>query len=147
MSPPTGCVLPHCSLWTFLSDGRYPQDGEGGRGRRGCGMAATPAPQSLSLGSTGRPGVGEARPRQCWLSDHVLPGFQLARNNIHGSTPAGLPRSPQNLSSRFPPQGLCTCHSSLPPEHSDLALHLADISQSLSSHPRKSPIPRSHQAR
>lgn len=57
-----------------------------------------PGPSASARQPPGRGGWGRV-PAACWVSDHVLPGFQLARNNIHGSTPAGLPRGPPNLPS------------------------------------------------
>lgn len=51
-----------------------------------------------------------------------------------------------DLPSRFLPQGRCTCCPACP-EHPGLALHMANISQSLSSHAIKSPLPGGHLAR
>lgn len=114
-----------------------PADGEGGWGRGGPpAPACCSAPQEAPpLGRPARSNAGGQIPSS--LAPHTL-GIRPQLARFHSYRPSLWPQTCQ--------AGTCPrafALAALPrPEHSDLALHMADIAQSLSSHTTKSPLRR-----
>lgn len=137
LRPAHRTLLPHCASWV------------------GFQVPASICRMAEAAGA-GRPwdlsphlSTGEALPlgKPAHSSHSSLASDTLGTKSTAHSAPRLLAfLVASNLPSWFLPQGRCTSCPSCP-DHSGLARHLADVSQSLSSHAIKSPLPGGHLTR